>query len=77
MIWQNKEEVKIDLLIITVNYFFSLPSQNINSIRNSLNTQNSNTINISRPLSKLISTVNYSRKRNIEELKIEAPSNGK
>ena len=42
-----------------------------------MNTQHSNAIYTSKPLSKLISTVNSSRKRNIEELKIEIQNNGK
>ena len=53
------------------------PSQNINSIQNSLNSQHSNAIYTSKPLSKLISAMNSSRKRNIEELKIEPQDNGK
>ena len=64
-----QQRAKFKLMILFSFLIFRSASLNINSVQNSLNTRHSAVYTIS--------TVNSSRKRNIEELKeIEVQNNG-
>ena len=64
-----QQRAKFKLMILFSFLIFRSASLNINSVQNSLNTRHS--------AGYTISTVNSSRKRNIEELKeIEVQNNG-